>query len=255
MCVGNGAPGRMVRAAVLCLALWPAWSAQGEIISYTNGSAAIYGDPSVVGNTLLFSPTAYYSRCSGAAGVDMVDGLLRVWIESPDSIETVRVEEGGAWFFFGHGSEATQAYVGALAANLVITEVNGTTLLSPLKMIPGTMDFVPAGEDVGSRTFTAAEPVDIKGWRGTMTFQNISNALAGTAYEGGRVTGAMLVFDNVLATASEAGTIAYIDKKWVSITTSPEPDGAALLAGAAVLGLFGIVWKRRRAGHANSAAA
>jgi MYXO-CTERM domain-containing protein len=253
MCVGSGAPGRMLCAAVLCLALWPAWSARGEIVTYASGAAAIYGDPAVYGNTLLFSPTAYYSRCSGQAGVDMVDGLLRVWIECPDSIETVRVEEGGAWFFFGRGSDATTAYVGALAANLVITEVNGVAPLSPLKMIPGTMDFVPASADVGSRTFTAVEPVDTAGWRGTMTFHDVSDALVGTAYEGGRVTGAMLVFDDVLATTSETGTIAFIDKKWVSITTSPEPDGAALLAGAAVLGFIGMFRRRRRPSHPISA--
>ena len=84
MRAGRLAAGRVACAAVLCLALVPAWSAFGETISYTNGAAAIYGDPTVYGDTLLFSPTAYSSRCSGSQGVDMVDGLLRVWINSSE---------------------------------------------------------------------------------------------------------------------------------------------------------------------------
>ena len=233
----------------------PPCAACGETISYTNGAAAIYGDPTVYGGTLLFDPTAYCSRCSGSQGVDMVDGLLRVWISSSGSIETVRVEEGGAWFFFGPATGATQAYVGALAANLVITEVNGVSPVDPLRMIAGTMSFVPSSSDVGSRTFTATESVDPAGWRGTMIFDDVGAALIGTPYEGGRVTAAMLVFDDVLATSSEAGTVAFIDKKWVSITTSPEPGALVLLAGAAAVGLTSEFWKRRRPNRRVSAAA
>ena len=78
---------RLVRACVACaavlfLTLLPAWSVFGETISYTSGAAQIYGKPTVLGDTLLFDPGAYSSHCSGAQGVDMVDGLLRVWIKS-----------------------------------------------------------------------------------------------------------------------------------------------------------------------------
>jgi hypothetical protein len=246
MCMGRSAAGRMACAAVVCLAFWPGGSACGEMISYTSGAAAIYGDPVAYGETLMFNPTAYYSRCSGLGGVDMVDGLLRVWIECEQGIDTVTVEEGGAWFFFGHGSDATQAYVGALAANLVITEIDDVAAAGPLTMIAGTMDFLPAGAGVGSRTFTATEPWDASGWRGTMVFEDVSAALVGTPHEGGRVTGAMLVFDDVLATASEAGTIAFIDREWVMITAAPEPGALALLAAAATVGLIGAFSKRRK---------
>ena len=138
---------------------------------------------------------------------------------------------------------------------LVITEVNGLAPVGPLRMIAGTMDFVPSSSDVGSRTFNATEPVDPAGWQGTMTFHDVGAALVGTPYEGGRVTGAMLVFDDVLATTSEAGTVAFIDKKWVSITTSPEPGALVLLASAAAVGLTREFWKRRRPSQRISVAA
>ena len=232
---------------MLCVALMPAWPALGEVISYTNGAAAVYGSPSVEGDTLLFNPTAFSSRCSGSQGVDMIDGLMRVWIASSENIEKVTVNEGGAWFFFGPGTAATQAYVGALGAELVITEVNGVAPTGGLSMIPGTMTFTPSSANVGSRTFKATEPVDSAGWQGTMTFDDVDAALVGTPYQGQRVTGAMLVFDNVLATTSETGTVAFIDKKWVAITTTPEPEAFVILVEASTLGFLYWLLKRRKA--------
>jgi len=254
MAVCKLASGRWVCAVVSCLMLAPAWSVFGESISYTNGAAPIYGNPTVYGDTLLFNPTGYFSSCSGVNGVDMADGLLRVWITSPAGIESVSVQEGGAWFFFGPGSDATQACVGVFGAQLFVTEVNGLPPVGgPLNMIFGTMDFTPSSSDVGSRTFKATEPIDPVGWQGAMLFDDVGAALAGTAYQGGHVTGAMLVFDDILATASEAGAISFIDKKWVSITTSsevghvPEPGTLVLLAAASALGLTYRLQKRSKA--------
>jgi len=233
-----------ILALVLCLTLAPAWSVFGGAISYTNGAASIYGSPTVYGDTLLFNPTEYSSSCTGADGGDMIDGLLRVWITSPAGIENVSVQEGGAWFFFGPATDATQAKVGAYMAELVVTAVDGFAPASgPLIMIPGVMDFTPSSSDVGSRTFKATEPVDAAGWKGTMLFNDVDAALVGTPYQGKHVTEAMLVFDDILATTtSRAGTVAFIDKKLVSITTwpestAPEPGTLVLLAGALVLGM------------------
>jgi hypothetical protein len=238
---------RWLCAVVFCFALAPAWSALGESIWYTNGSASIYGAPAVYGDTLLFSPAGFSSTCSGVNGVNMVDGLLRVWIESPLGIDDVTVQEGGACFFFGHATGATQAYVGALAARLFITEVGGQAVSGgALTIIPGTMSFTPSSSEVGSRTFNATEPIGSAGWQGTMLFTDVNSALAGTPYAGGHVTGVMLVFDDVLATASEAGTVAMIDKKWVSVRV-PEPGALMLLAAGLALGLACVAWRRRKA--------
>jgi hypothetical protein len=247
------ASGRWAFMMVMCLTLAPTWSVFGESISYTSGAESIFGDSTIYGDTLLFSPTAFSSSCSGAAGVNMADGLLRVWITSPTGIENVSVQEGGAWFFFGPGTAATQAYVGAHAAELVITQVDGLPVVGdPLIIVPGTMDFSPSSSAVGSRTFNATEPVDPAGWQGTMLFDDLGATLAGTPYQGELVTGAMLVFDDILATASEVGTVAYIDKKWISITTSPQPDSVpepgtlVLLAAASALGLIYRLRKRSK---------
>jgi hypothetical protein len=240
--------GRWGCVVVLLLVWASACPVSGEIISYTNGAAAVFGTPETIGDTLWYDPTVFVSRCSGADGVDMVDGLLRVWISASAAIDTVTVEEGGAWFFFGPSNDATQAYVGVHGAELVITEVNGAALVGcPPIMIPGTMVFTPSSSEVGARTFVATEPVNRAGWQGTMVFDNVGAALAGTPYEGGHVTGATLIFDDILATASTKGTIASIDKKWISVTTTPEPAAIALLAAASTLGLAYHLRNRRRA--------
>jgi hypothetical protein len=245
-----GSVSRRWAGVVALFLVWTlASSASGEIISYRNGSSPIFGAPEILGDTLWFNPTDFFSRCSGPDGVDMVDGLFRVWIGTSTAIDTVTVKEGGAWFFFGPANDATQAYVGVHAAELVITEVNGAAVQGgPPIMIPGTMAFTPPSSEVGARTFVATEPVDRSGWQGTMDFENIGAALTGTPFEGGRVTGAMLVFDNILATASTRGTIASIDKKWVSVTTTPEPAALALLAAASALGLayYRRNWRRAK---------
>ena len=47
----------------------------------------------------------------------------------------------------------------------------------------------------------------------------------------------MLVFDNVLATTSETGTVALIHLKWVAITTTPEPEAFVILVGSLDAGI------------------
>ena len=229
----------------LCLSLLLGSKVFGEIISYTSEAAPVFGGSTQYGDTLLFGPTAFSSTSTGPAGVNMTDGLLRVLISSAAGIDNVAVNEGGAYFFFGpDATKATQAYVGAHAAELFITGVNGVPVSAgPLIGIPGTMEFSPASSDVGSATYYATEPVDTSGWQGTMLFDNLSAALADSPYAGGQVTDAMLVFDNILATASETGTTAYIDKKWVSITTTPLdaiPEPGTLVLFVPTMAILGL---------------
>ncbi|MCE5269420.1 MAG: PEP-CTERM sorting domain-containing protein [Planctomycetaceae bacterium] len=244
-----------ISIAGLCVLLLSASPALGEIVSYTSGASPIFGDSVQYGDTLLFSPTAFSSSSSGANGVNMTDGLLRVWITSAGDISDVVVNEGGACFFFGgRPTDLTKAYVGANAAQLFITSVNGAPVTGPLISIAGTMQYTPSSADVGSRTFYATDPVSTSGWQGTMVFQDPGAALARTPYAGGSVTGVMLVFDNILATASEAGTLAYIDKKWVSITADPTPASPTPEPGTltllATVSLVGLVFATRKRGAA-----
>jgi len=97
--------------------------------------------------------------------------------------------------------------------------------------------------EVGSRTFKSTERVDPAGWRAqcsSITWAPLWSALPAGA---GALRGQGPCCDDILATTSEAGRIAVIDKKWVSITASseesliPEAGGFVLLAAASVVGL------------------
>ena len=200
----------------------------GEVISYTNGAAAVYGSPSVEGDTLLFNPTAFSSRCSGSQGVDMIDGLMRVWIASSENIEKVTVNEGGAWFFFGPGTAATQAYVETSGLS---RHYRGERRCADGRPEHDSRhhDVYPLLGNVGSRTFKATEPVDSAGWQGTMTFDNVDAALVGTPYQGQRVHRGDARLRQRLGNHERNGTVAFIDKKWVAITTTPEPEAFVIL--------------------------
>ncbi|MEN6459239.1 MAG: PEP-CTERM sorting domain-containing protein [Thermoguttaceae bacterium] len=246
--------------AALGALLLPASPAAGESVSYVSGAASIFGSSTQYGDTLLYSPTAFSSCSTGRCGVDMTSGLFRLRITSTGNIEELEVNEGGAYFFFGsRATDLTQAYVGTSAAQLLITSVNGVDVNGPLVSIAGTMEITPSSSDIGSSTFNATEPCDAAGWQGTMVFENIGAALDDTPYAGGMVTGLMLVFNDILATSSQKGTLAYIDREWVSVmttvtpgptsssadsTTVPEPGTLAILATTSVLGLAWGLRKR-----------
>jgi hypothetical protein len=234
---------------VMSLVLLVAASRQaaGEVISYRSDAAPIFGEPAVYGNSLLFIPADFASVAASGRRTDLVSGLMRVGIESSGSIEHVRVDEGGGWFFLGSASPNTQASVAALAAELVITEVDGVPVANgPLITIPGVMNFSPTSNGIGSAAFSAADPVDPAGWRGQMVFDDVSSALVGSLYQGKRVTGATLVFNNVLSTKVNEDAVALINEQWLTITTAPEPSTLGLLAVTVVAGAICSVRNRRR---------
>jgi hypothetical protein len=249
MVFGKSVLCRWTCIAALCVMLTSGSTAFGEVISYVNNGSSIYGGMAVLGDTALFNPTEFSSQAQGPRGADTVHGLFQLLIGRSDGIGSVLVEEDGTWSVVGHGN-AAQAYVGTELASLLVTEVDGVTVSGASLTIPGTMEFTPSSGDVGSVTFNAKDTIDPANWHGTMRFDDVDSVLAGTAYEGGLVTHAVLLFDGVLITTSKKNMSALIDMQQVAVTTTTTPptpiSEPGTLALAAVAAMAGLTYSLRR---------
>ncbi len=199
-----------------------------------------YGTPGVSGNTLTFQGPDFSSTTSGLNTVNMLDGRLEVTITAHEGfgLTDVNLYENGGYHFNGpFGGIKTTSEVDLVAAQLQITEIEG----SPVNLPPifGNMVFSP------SNLFQKTIDTTPGTWEGSMSI-SVANQLENTQYEGKLVTKAVLRFNNVLTTSSDAdGAYAFIDKKTIQITSVgvPEPSVLIMLA-TAVLGL-GICLRKK----------
>jgi hypothetical protein len=210
--------------------------------------ALTYGVPILNGNVLKFDQNLQFScLSSGENDKDTADGKLAVMINAKPGceIDHVSVFELGGWSFDGAGTNATEAKVEILSATVDILEIDGLpVLLWP--PVFGTMKFdTPPPDEFNSKSLNMVDHPGPGTWAGTMTI-DLAASLIGTQYEGHKITKAQLVIDNKLATWSEIGSIAFIDKKrvWIGADPIPEPATLLLLGIAATVGLG--VWCRRK---------
>ena len=213
----------------------------GVTVTYKNVSEndeGLFEKPTVSGDALLFSPTAFGIESAGAGGFDMLDGTLQMIIKAKPAkfIDTIRMTEAGDYTLFGSGTAGTSATVNA-SIFFRITEVDFVDLLSPLEVYTH-LAFSPSdgSYNLVDEGFSVAEI-----WDGgidfgvTLALQSIGNT--------GMATEVYVSMDNTLVTTSEVGTQAFIKKKvidGVGITVVPEP------ATICLLGLGGLVLLRKR---------
>lgn len=213
----------------------------------THGST--YGTPILDGNTLKFGensqvpnavPMNFASLSFGSVvNSDGVDGKLILTITATGdnflNNNLILYEQGG-WFFGPNGTSFTSSSVSLAGASI---SVDGG---SPM---PLSMTFYdPAPDTTGNKIFRKTIDSDAGTWQGCFIadLKDFPQAQ--------RVD---LIFDNVLFTASEPGTSAFIDKKrlWIGVNDSfdppprvPEPASLWMLGIAAALGFGWRRWKR-----------
>lgn len=199
--------------------------------------APIFGAPTVVGDALLFSPGSYISTATGAGGWDETKGVFVLDIISKDkdaiAVERLLLNEIGDYSLTGVGTATTEASAFA-SFSIVINEINLNGALVATAIATNVND-----------TIMFSTPTQAGGW--SLTLDSDIQSLVDSMYVGDDVfaTEVSIEWNNDLATHSEDGTTALIQKKLglpaVTVTVIPEPS-AGLLIG---LGLIGLARKSR----------
>jgi hypothetical protein len=202
----------------------------------------LFGEPSVFGNSLDFNPILFNALSQFGSAPDLTDGQLKFMVvaHAGKTIKNFSLNESGVTTVVGAGTDMTKTDVSAAGA-LNILEVDGVGTFVPpvpINLIfshrpDGTWELVTDGEAL-TLPWSGSQFIDLEQVL-------ITNNIPFTS----GVTKISVDLDNALLARSEAGTIAFIDKKdfgGLSITVNiPEPASALL----AILGLAGLVLLRR----------
>lgn len=197
----------------------------------------LYGNPTVSGNALLFTPTNFGAFASNGS-IDLTDSTLTTSIEAKQDrrIKQIAFAEAGDYTLIGiNGTAGTSAIVRA-PYYVRVVEVDGNPIApvlytSSLSFTPSNGDYYLPGDAGSGVTFTGSTLIDVDA------------ILAGAGIQG-EATKVLFSMNNQLIATSEQGTISFIKKKTadgVTITTVvPEP------ASLTAVGALALLVRRRR---------
>lgn len=223
----NRIAGCLLAAAGAVLAL-PAEAAvvtlYGDDVSFTFDNASLFGTASVVGNSLVFSPTGFRAESTNGAGSDLVSETLNieVAVTTPGvRIGGLALVEEGDYRLNGSGASVTAS--GRLQA-VSRTQTNGLFALNESAIFNAT----GLSTQGATTAWSGSAAVDITGWGGdTWVDAQIQN--------------------NLSATTLQNGETAWIQKKLggvgLEVTLVPVP-AAVWLFGSGLLGLVGVARRR-----------
>lgn len=192
----------------------------------------LFEAPTVVGDSLLFSPSAFLAQASGGTdpgNLDTTSSLLEMTLSATNGsfLEEIVITEAGDTFLAGPlGTAGTSTFVG-MSGVVTVTAANGVPIAPVIINYTGIFD---------QDTFVLQTDAGSSSWLGSATI-DIASVVP-------NATEATFDLDNFLFAASEGGTSALIQKKVSNalIISLPEPTTAALLG----LGLLGAAVTGRR---------
>jgi hypothetical protein len=224
----------------------------GNTVDYTDVTEAsgtdpvpLFGAPTVTGDSIDFNPVLFTALSQfGAPPVDLTDGQLtfKVHAHAGYAIKNISFNEGGITTVIGAGTANTYTDVSATGF-LNISEVDGagiSVVVVPINLTfshnaNGTWRLVPDGLAL-TLPWTGGQLIDLNA---ALTAASVPYTLGAT-----RIS---VNLNNGLIAQSEAGTIAFIDKKdfgGLSITVNvPEPT--TMLLALASFGVLGLITRRR----------
>lgn len=204
----------------------------------------LFGAPQLMNGTMLeFSPMSFDSSAQNGTA-DITNATLSATVMASPGlfIEQIVISEGGDYTLMGLSGEATAAAGGTAFLDLLVLELNGMPV-DPINVVR-PFEFAPSG---GMFELSDEGIVMDALWSGGVSIDLVA-AVAQAGFPGARVTKLDLVINNTLATASQMGTAAHIQKKdfetVVATAVIPEP-GTLFLVGSGLLGL-GVFGRSKR---------
>jgi hypothetical protein len=191
----------------------------------------LFEAPTVIGDSLFFSPSSFLATASGG-GLDQTAALLEMTLSATPGnfIETITITEAGDTFLAGGAGTATTGTFVGMSGVITVTQVNGAPIAPVFINYTGVFDqdTFALQADAGSSSWLGVASIDVA--------SIVPNA-----------TQAIFDLDNLLFANSEAGTTALIQKKVSNalVISLPEPTTAALL-GLGLLGAAAIGRRRDR---------
>jgi hypothetical protein len=209
----------------------------------SSNDGELFEAPTIVDDTLIFSPSNFFSASTGPLASDIVDALLRFTVCAQDGeiIPFLLLEETGKVSLSGISGEFALAMVSS-PIFYHIREIDGVPINGPQGSV--NMSFSP--EDGTFVLDSLGLIIELK-WTGSalIDLDGILNGIP--QFAGKRATKVEIVLDNTLSTLAVGEfALASIEKNSFTITVPEIPSGLLALTG-----LFPVVavrlWRRSRA--------
>jgi hypothetical protein len=194
--------------------------------TYDDTLLSLFGAPTVVNDSLYFTPTSFDVASLNGAGINITNATVNIEITPKIGfdLDSVALDERGDYLLLGHGTEGVEA-TGQLRA----FELSNPAILetASIASTPTTATGLPTSNWSAFAGINLDTPTWLPGGGINLTIENI-----------------------LLAYTSNPVSLAFIEKKFVGVSLIaspvPEPSNRSLLLSS--LGLIGFLVHRRSSG-------
>lgn len=216
-----------------------------EETSPTGDPLPLFGQPTASGDSLDFNPMGL-SALAEDGGSDTTDGKLFVMVEARPlhTIETLSFLESGLVTLLTQSGDPIAATTSSV--DIDVLEVDGSPI-TQYNLPPQLLSYTPSDGDY-QHSVDATGPLFSSGWTGDLDVDLDAALTAGGIPFSFGATKVAITLDNaMLASTTELGSSAFIDKKDLDIFAEtaviPEPSSCVLAFLAVALGA--MVTRRR----------